>query len=146
METPSILGMPLAVKSSWILISANHSLKFWRQIADPGMGSTSLARKPSVFKLPLTAAALAALTFLATSGCTSFQQQHVSVTPPTSLPAGGVVFVADGAGDFRATSEALRRAIASFVAREGHRPPGSNGLVVDLRQDRDQTNPGCRQW
>jgi branched-subunit amino acid ABC-type transport system permease component len=21
-----------------------------------------------------------------------------------------------------------------------------NGLVVDLRQDRDQTNPGCRQW
>jgi hypothetical protein len=36
--------------------------------------------------------------------------------------------------------------IASFVAREGHRPPGSNGLVVDLRQDRDQTNPGCRQW
>jgi len=72
-----------------------------------------LARKPSVFKLPLTAAALAALTFLATSGCTSFQQQHVSVTPPTSLPAGGVVFVADGAGDFRATSEALRRAIAA---------------------------------
>ncbi len=41
---------------------------------------------------------------------------------------------------------ALHRAIASFVAREGHRPPGSNGLVVDLRQDRDQTNPGCRQW
>ena len=40
---------------------------------------------------------------------------------------------------------ALHRAIASFVAREGHRPPGSNGLVVDLRQDRDQTNPG-RQW
>jgi hypothetical protein len=36
--------------------------------------------------------------------------------------------------------------IASFVAREGYRPPGSNGLVVDLRQDRDQTNPGCRQW
>jgi hypothetical protein len=27
---------------------------------------------------------------------------------------------------------ALHRAIASFVAREGHRPPGSNGLVVDL--------------
>ena len=25
--------------------------------------------------------------------------------------------------------------IASFVAREGHRPPGSNGLVVDLRQE-----------
>jgi hypothetical protein len=41
---------------------------------------------------------------------------------------------------------ALHRAIASFVAREGHRPPGSNELVVDLRQDRDQTNPGCRQW
>jgi hypothetical protein len=26
---------------------------------------------------------------------------------------------------------ALDRAIASFVAQEGHRPPGSNGLVVD---------------
>src|SRR2546430_1731946 len=38
---------------------------------------------------------------------------------------------------------ALHRAIASFVALEGHRPPGSNGLVVDLRQDRDQ-NPKSR--
>src|SRR5215470_18810104 len=37
---------------------------------------------------------------------------------------------------------ALDRAIASSVAQEGHRPPGSNGSVVDLRQDRDQTNPG----
>jgi pimeloyl-ACP methyl ester carboxylesterase len=53
-------------------------------------------------------------TWLAQSGCTTFCHEQRALAPPEELgPSEGLVLVVDGAGDFRATSEALRRAVAT---------------------------------
>ena len=56
----------------------------------------------------------ALLTSFALSGCTTCTQDHRALAQPDPLkPSEGLVLVADGAGDFRATSHAFRQGIAA---------------------------------
>jgi len=59
-------------------------------------------------------AAFALATLLAASGCASCNHDRLALTLPESLRGSeALILVADGAGDFRATSQALRQAIAA---------------------------------
>src|SRR5260370_31176904 len=68
----------------------------------------------SVRKLRCLVMPFALLISCALSGCTTCTQDHHALAQPDTLkPSEGLVLVADGAGDFPATSHAFRQEIAA---------------------------------
>ena len=87
---------------------------------------------------------LAVLVLLANSGCALCRPNNSELRPlPPPVPGRGIVLVADGAGDFRLTSEAVRRAVEleklpldveTFVWSHGYYRIFSDQLDVENHQ------------
>jgi hypothetical protein len=65
-----------------------------------------------VHQRPASTAILAVWALLTWSGCAAFESDRAALRPlPTVRHPGALIFIADGAGDFRATSRAIQQAV-----------------------------------